>query len=100
MSEGFPPDTPASLIWEAALFRRETKRAWMEALSVSICNGVQAAVLGGDTTGIFQPFYTDSEWEKKLQAWEDDRQRVAQQQQLAKIMRMTNDRGIEDQGRR
>lgn len=62
-------------------------------LSASICNGVAVALSGGDSESVFRPFYTSSEWKKLEQEQEDARQLIAQQQQLAKIMRMTNDRG-------
>lgn len=58
---------------------------------MSICAGVGITLAGGDSNSILRPFYTSSEWEKLEQAQEEQRQLVAQQQQLAKIMRMTND---------
>lgn len=78
------------------MYRRERTRAENQALSLSIFAGVRIAVLGGDTDDILRPFYTTREWSELEKAREDQRQYVAQQQQLAKLMRLANDRRTKD----
>lgn len=88
-----PPDTPAQQVWDATVYRREERRQELLALSLSICAGISVNMAGGDTNRLLRPFYTSSEWTKLEEQQEEERQLMAQRQQLAKIMRMSHDRG-------
>jgi len=75
------------------LYNRERRRQELQALSLSICAGIGINLAGGDTNRLLRPFYTSSEWTKLEEQQEEERQLMAQRQQLAKIMRMSHDRG-------
>lgn len=92
VSEGFPSDTAPGDVWDAALLKRERRRAELQSLSLSICAGIGLNLGGGDTSRVLRPFYTDREWREFERQEREDRERVAQMQQMAKLMRLSHGR--------
>lgn len=92
-AEGIDPTLPPSLIWQAAMLKRERRREEMISLSLSICAGIGINIGGGDTSRVLRPFYTEREWADMERRAEEERQLMAQRQQIAKLMRLSHDRG-------
>ena len=92
VAEGMDPTLPPSLVWDAMMLRRERRREELISLSLSICAGIGVNLGGGDTSVLLRPFYTAAEWEEMERKVEEERQLMAQRQQLAKIMRVTHGR--------
>lgn len=92
MSEGMDPSLPPSLIWQAAMLKRERRREELQALSLSICVGIGINIGGGDTSRVLRPFYTEREWADLERRAEEERQLMAQRQQIAKLMRLSHGR--------
>lgn len=90
VAEGLPSDTPPSIVWKAAMLRRDRRRAELSALSLSICAGIGINLGGGDTSKVLRPFYTQAEWDKMMKEAEEARQLSAQLQQVAKLRRLSN----------
>lgn len=80
---------PASDVWDVALLRRETRRQELIALGVSICASIGVNLGGGSTSEVVRPFYTSQEWDSIMAVHEEEAQRVAQAQQIAKLRRMS-----------
>lgn len=86
------PSLPPSLIWQAAMLKRERRREELQALSLSICAGIGINIGGGDTSCVLRPFYTEREWADLERRAEEERQLMAQRQQIAKLMRLSHGR--------
>lgn len=91
-SEGIDPTLPPSLVWQAAMLKRERRREEMISLSLSICAGIGINIGGGDTSRVLRPFYTEREWADMERRAEEERQLMAQRQQIAKLMRLSHGR--------
>lgn len=91
VSEGMDPSLPPSLIWQAAMLKRERRREELQALSLSICAGIGICLGGGDTSRVLRPFYTAKEWSEMEAQTAAMREEFAQRQQLAKIRRLMGD---------
>ena len=86
------PSLPPSLIWQAAMLKRERRREELQALSLSICAGIGINIGGGDTSCVLRPFSTEREWADLERRAEEERQLMAQRQQIAKLMRLSHGR--------
>ena len=71
-----------------AFMRRDTRREELISLSMSICASISVCLGGGNTSDVVRPFYTTREWDEMQREMDDERQRVAQAQQIAKLRRM------------
>ncbi len=88
IAEGIPSDVPPGQAMDAIMLKRERSRQELIALSLSICAGIGLNLNGGDTNTVLRPFYTQSEWSEIERRQADERQAMAERQQLAKLMRM------------
>lgn len=80
---------PAKDVWDVALLRRDTRRQELISLGASICAAIGVNLGGGSTAEVVRPFYTKSEWDAIQGAREEEAQRVAQAQQIAKLRRLS-----------
>lgn len=92
MAEGIPLDTPPSLVWQAAMLMRDRRRDELQSLALSICAGIGVNLGGGDTSRVLRPFYTEREWAEMERRAEEERQLMAQRQQIAKLTRLSHGR--------
>lgn len=76
-------------VWDVAFMRRETRRQELIALGFSICASIGVNLGGGSTSAVVRPFYTSAEWESLMSEQEEEAQRVAQAQQIAKLRRLS-----------
>lgn len=90
LSEGLPSDTKPSDVWKVAEYRRDRRRSESEALAMSICEAIRVNLSGGTTADVLRPFYSDAEWSHLQEEAAEARQRMAQEQQIAKLRRLSS----------
>ncbi|MGN0138402.1 MAG: hypothetical protein ACI381_07340 [Candidatus Methanomethylophilaceae archaeon] len=91
LSEGLPSDTRTSDVWKVAEYRRDRRRSESVALAMSICEAVRINLSGGSTSDVLRPFYTEAEWDRMREEAAEARQRMAEEQQIAKLRRLSRE---------
>lgn len=89
LAEGLSDDVTPADVWAVALMRREVRRSELMALATSFCASISVNFSGGSTAEVVRPFYTRAEWDRIESRRDEEAQRIAQAQQIAKLRRMS-----------